>query len=121
MNPEWVLSLMKAAPSGAVVEQSIEFGLSKSKTVTHGRNGKEYVGYRYLAYDEGHGINSTVIGCGAPSEAVPKSCQHRFINRGRHFYFRHRPEDVPDWRGMQRRILELMDSFEVHDDASQRG
>jgi hypothetical protein len=120
-NPEWVLSLMKAAPGGNVVEQSSEFGLSKSKTITHGRDGKEYVGYRYLAYDDGHGINTTVIGCGTPSEAVPKSCQHRFINRGRHFYFRHRPEDVPDWRVMQRRILELMDSFEVHDGASRRG
>jgi hypothetical protein len=120
-NPEWVLSLMKAAPGGNVVEQSTEFGLSKSKTITLGRDGKEYVGYRYLAYDDGHGINTTVIGCGTPSEAVPKSCQHRFINRGRHFYFRHRPEDVQDWRIMQRRILELMDSFEVHDGASQRG
>jgi hypothetical protein len=120
-NPEWVLSLMKAAPGGNVVEQSTEFGLSKSKAITHGRDGKEYIGYRYLTYDDGHGINTTVISCGTPSEVVPKSCQHRFINRGRHFYFRHRPEDLPDWRVMQRRILELIDSFEVHDGASQRG
>jgi hypothetical protein len=33
--------------------------------------------YRYLAYDDGHGINTTVIGCGVPSEVFPKSCQHR--------------------------------------------
>jgi hypothetical protein len=121
-NPEWVLSLIKATPSGNVVEQSTEFGLSKTKTVTLGRDGKDYVGYGYLVYADdspsNHGVNTTVIGCGMPSEAVPKSCQHRFINRGRHFYFRHRPEDVADWRGMQRRILELMDSFEVHDGAS---
>jgi hypothetical protein len=118
-NPEWVLSLMKRAPRGDVIEQGAEFGLSKSKIITHGRDGKDYVGYRYLAYDDDHGINTTVIGCGTPSEAVPKSCQHRFINKGRHFYFRHRPEDVLDWRGMQHRILELMDSFQVHDGSSQ--
>jgi hypothetical protein len=113
-NPEWVLSLM-ADPERDVVEKTAEFGLSKSKTMTPGKDGKQYVGYRYLAYADGHGVDTTVIGCGMPSEAFPKSCQHRFINKGRHFYFRHRPEDVADWQGMQQRILELMDSFEVHD------
>jgi hypothetical protein len=114
-NPEWVLSLTKAAPGGVVVEHSTEFGLSMSKTITRGKDGKEHVGYRYLAYDDGRGINTTVIGCGTPSEAVPKSCQHRFINRERHFYFRHRPEEVADWKAMQQRIVALMDAFEVPD------
>jgi len=121
-NPEWVLSLMKSAPGRNVVEQGAEYGLSKTKTITHGKDGKEYVGYGYMVYaDEslaGSGINTTVTGCGMPSEAVPKSCQHRFINKARHFYFRHRPEDVADWQGMQRRILDLMDSFEVHNGRS---
>ncbi|MCP3371608.1 hypothetical protein [Bradyrhizobium cajani] len=117
-NPEWVLSLIGKAPSGNVVEQSTEFGLSKTKTVTHGRDGKDYVGYGYLVYADGHGVNTTVIGCGMPSDASPKSCQHRFINKGRHFYFRHRPEDVAYWRNMQQRILELMDLFEARDGAS---
>jgi hypothetical protein len=117
-NPEWMLSLMKSAPGGTIVEQGAEYRLSKTRTVTRGKDGKEYVGYRYMVYaDEssaGSGINTTVIGCGMPSAAVPKSCQHRFINKGRQFYFRHRPEDVADWQRMQGRILELMDSFEVH-------
>lgn len=113
-NPEWVLNLMRSAPGGDVVERSTEFGLAKTKTITHGKDGKEYVGYRYLVYDDGRGINTTVIGCGAPSEAVPKSCQQRFINNGRHFYFRHRLEDVPDWQRMQHRVLEVIRSFEVH-------
>jgi hypothetical protein len=117
-NPEWVLSLMKAAPGGDVAEQGTEFGLSKTKTITHGRDGKDYVGDRYLVYADGRGTYTTVIGCGMPSEAFPKSCQHRFINKGRNFYFRHRPDDVADWRSMQQRILELMDSFEVHDGRS---
>jgi hypothetical protein len=113
-NPEWVLNLMRSAPGGDVVERSTEFGLAKTKTITHGKDGKEYVGYRYLVYDDGRGINTTVIGCGVPSEAVPKSCQQRFINNGRHFYFRHRLEDVPDWQRMQHRVLEVIRSFEVH-------
>ena len=57
-NPEWVLNLMKATPGGDLVEQSTEFGLAKTKTITHGKDGKDYVGYRYLAYDDGHGINT---------------------------------------------------------------
>jgi hypothetical protein len=108
---------MKSPPGGIVVEESTEFGLSKSKTITHGRDGKDYVGYRYLAYadEQPDGVNTTVIGCGTPSEAFPKSCQHRFINKGRHFYFRHRPADVVDWQRLQKRILDLMTAFEVHD------
>lgn len=110
-DPELALRLMNEPPHGNVVEQSTEFGLEKTKTITHGKDGKEYVGYGYLAYGDGHGVNSTIIGCGVPSEAVPKSCQHRFINKGRHFYFRHRPDDVADWQRMQRRILEVIGSF----------
>jgi hypothetical protein len=115
-NPEWVLNLIKENPGrNVVVEESVEFGLAKRKEVTQGRDGKEYVGYRFLAYADGHAINTTVIDCGMPSKVFPKSCQHHFINKGRYFYFRHRPEDVADWRRMQHRILETMDSFEVHD------
>lgn len=113
-NPEWVLSLMKAHPGGDVVEQSTEFGLWKTKTITQGKDGRQYVGYRYMAYaDESsdQSTNTTVIGCGISSESIPKSCRHRFINKGRHFYFRHRPEDVANWQFMQRRILDIMDSF----------
>lgn len=118
-DPEWVLSLMKRPPGGTIVEQGEEYGLSKTRTITHGRDGKEYVGYRYMVYGgESSGINITVISCGMPSTAVPKSCQHRFINKGRQFYFRHRPEGLADWQGMQGRILKLMDSFEVHGDRS---
>ncbi len=117
-NPEWVLSIMKADPGETIVERGTEHGLAKTKSVTHGRDGKQYVGFRYHLYaDEslaGSRINTTVISCGEPSEAFPKSCQHRFINKGRDFYFRHRPQDVPDWQGMQQRILDVMGSFEVH-------
>jgi hypothetical protein len=119
-NPEWVLSLMKSAPGGTVVEQRTEFGLAMSKTITLGKkDSKEYIDYRYLAYagEQPGGVNTTVIGCGVSSEAFPKSCQHRFINKGRDFYFRHRPEEVADWRAMQQRIVDIMTSFEVRDTA----
>lgn len=108
-NPEWMLSLMKSAPGGTVVEHGTKFGLSFDKTITQGRDGKQYVGYRYLADgdEQRDGVNTTVIGCG------PNSCQQRFIHKGRHFYFRHQPEHVADWRAMQQRIVDLMASFEV--------
>jgi hypothetical protein len=114
-NPTWLLSLMKSAPGGEIVERSMQFGLHKARIVTYGRESKGYEGYQYFVYadDQPAGVNTTWIGCGTPSEVVPKSCQHRFLNNGRHFYFRHRPEDVPDWRGMQKRLLDLFASFEV--------
>jgi hypothetical protein len=98
-NPDWVLSLMKSAPGGSVVEQGSEFGLSKVKTVFHGKDQKDYVDYRYLVYasEETSGVNTTVISCGTSSTALPKLCQHRFLNKGRSFYFRHQPEHVADW------------------------
>ncbi|HEV7598668.1 MAG TPA: hypothetical protein VGO49_00185 [Bradyrhizobium sp.] len=114
-KPAWLLSSMEAAPGGEIVEQSTEFGLQKSKIVSYGRDSKKYEGYRYLVYADGRpkGVNTTLITCGTPSEMFPRSCQHRFLNNGRHFYFRHRPEDVPNWQGMQKRLLDLFASFEV--------
>jgi hypothetical protein len=119
-NPGWVLSLMKSAPGEVIVEEGTEFGLSKVKTVFHGKDQKDYVGYRYLVYanEESIGVNTTVISCGTSSAAFPKPCQHRFLSKGRHFYFRHRPEDVADWHAMQRRVLDLFASFEVRSDGT---
>jgi len=115
-NPEWLLSVMSDSSNENIVERGMEYGLSKQKSITRSsKDGRDLTGYGYLTYGDGHDINVTMIGCGMPSDAVPKSCQHRFINKGRHFYFRHRLEDVPDWRGMQQRIVALMDAFEVHD------
>jgi hypothetical protein len=114
-NPTWLLSSMKSIPGGEIVEQSTEFGLQKSKIVSYGRDAKKYEGYQYLVYadEQPNGANTTLINCGTPSEMFQKSCQHRFLNKGRHFYFRHRPEDVSDWQGMQKRLLDLFASFEV--------
>jgi hypothetical protein len=118
-NPDWMLSLMKApvAAPGDTAEQSTAYGLAKTATVTHGKDGKTYRGQYYIAYarDAAPGVNTTLISCGMPSEAFPKSCQHRFIHKGRHFYFRHHPDDVTNWRDIQQRILQLMASFEVQD------
>jgi hypothetical protein len=109
-NTKWLLSLMTSRLGSDVVEQGSEYGLAKTKAD---------VGYRYMidadGSPEGSRINTTMIDCGMPSEAVPKSCQHRFINTGRHLYFRHRPEDLANWQDMQRRILDLMDSFEIRE------
>ncbi|WP_375462321.1 hypothetical protein [uncultured Enterovirga sp.] len=120
-DPKWVLELIKDGPRGDVSEQGVELGLCRTTTVTRGKDEKKYISRRYVALTDGPALgdaNITVIDCFSPSEAFPDSCQHRFINRGRHFYFRHAPSNVPDWRNMQRRVLELMTSFEVSTNAS---
>jgi hypothetical protein len=115
-NPQWFLNLLNSPSAGEIsVDEGSEFGLRKRKTLSYGRDSKEYVGYRYSVFsdEQTKGVNATDIRCGAASRAVPKSCQHRFLNNGRHFYFRHRPDDLPVWQDMQRRLLELFTSFEV--------
>jgi len=116
-NPEWVLSLMKTRSAGSSVAEA-DFGLSEHTSVLHGRDGRKYVGVHYLAYADDAGTNTTIISCSTPSDKFPAYCQHRFLNKGRHFYFLHRPEELADWSTMQQRLLRLMDSFEVHDSAS---
>lgn len=114
-NPAWLLSLMKSSPGGQITEQSTEFGLLKSTVVSYGKDSKRYEGYRYFVYADGqpYSPNTTSINCGIPSEMFPSSCQHRFLNKGRHLYFRHRPEDLPNWQNMQKRLVDLLASFEV--------
>jgi hypothetical protein len=115
-DPNWLLDLMKHQPKDdIVVARGTEFGLQKTTTVVYGRDGKRYEGSSYRVYADGqpNGVNATLIGCGQPTEQFPKSCQHRFLNNGRHFYFRHRPEDVANWRAMQTQLLDLFASFEV--------
>ena len=79
-NPSWLLSLMKDTTSEHSVDLGMKFGLSKSETVTNGKDGKRYTEYHYLAYGDDRGIDTTFISCRPPSETFAKSCQHRFIN-----------------------------------------
>jgi hypothetical protein len=114
-NPQWLLNGFGIRSNVNVVERSMEFGLTREKSITRGRDGKEYTGYHYVTSGDGQEVNITQIGCGTASTAYPKSCQHHFINKGKLLYFRHRPEDVADWEGMQQRVIALMDTFEVRD------
>ena len=117
-DPNWLLDVMKyELKNETVIARNTEFGLEKTTTVVYGRDGKRYEssGYRVYADGQPNGVNTTSIGCGQPTELFPKSCQHRFLNNGRHFYFRHRPEDVANWQAMQKRLLDLFASFEVKD------
>jgi hypothetical protein len=70
---------------------------------------------RYVAEGQPDGGNATVIDCHPGSDAHPGVCQHRFLNKGREFYFSHRPEHLPDWRTMQARLVQLFGSFEASD------
>jgi hypothetical protein len=89
--------------------------LQKSLFVAHGKNGERFESHEYVARADGQtaGVNTTLITCAPITEKNPNSCQHRFLNNGRHFDFRHRPADLPDWLNMQKRLLDLFASFEA--------
>lgn len=112
-NPQWLLNLLNS--DGGTVTPTTEFGLQKKTIISHGKDSKRYETNRYWAYADGqpNGINTTLISCSIASVNNPQPCQHRFLNNGRHFVFRHSPDDVPAWRDMQKRVLDLFASFEV--------
>jgi hypothetical protein len=113
-NPSWLSGLMDSA-AAQVTGTTTAFGLRTSVTVTQGRNGKTYESQTYRAdASEQPGLNTTLITCYAASDINPvPSCQHRFLSGDRHFHFRHRPEDVPQWQAMQKRLTDLLDAFTV--------
>lgn len=114
-NPNWLLNLMNSTPRGRIVEQRIEFGLLKRLIVLEGNDGRKYESsdYRIYADEQNKNLNTTLISCSPGNDRFLPSCQHRFLNKGRHFYFVHRPDDVPQWREMQKKALNLIASFEV--------
>ncbi|QND71667.1 hypothetical protein [Tardiphaga robiniae] len=103
-DSEWLLRLMRSPPRAKTryVAEGDAFGLNKTKTIFTGSDAKEYLGYEF-ATGADEIVDATYISCG------PRSCQHRFLNKGRHFYFRHGPERVQDWKLMQERILHLFE------------
>ncbi|MBX9843201.1 MAG: hypothetical protein K2Z80_15475 [Xanthobacteraceae bacterium] len=113
-NSDWLLGLM-ASTDGQAAEQETAFGLQKQLIVQRGRDSKDYESHRYIAPADrpASGANPTLITCPPPSGQMLKSCQHRFLHGSRHYYFRHRPEDVPRWQEMQKKVLDLFASFEV--------
>jgi hypothetical protein len=102
-NPTGLLDLVKTAPAGAIATQ---FGLRETPLGSS---------RRYVTEGQPNGANATVIDCPVGSETHPAMCRHRFVNRGREFDFVHRPEDLPDWRTMQERLVDLFASFEAAD------
>jgi hypothetical protein len=111
-NPQWLLGLIGAAPGGEVIRRDMVSGLRHRVTVSPGRESRRYERHDYIA-DEGSDTNITHISCGPSTATLPKSCQHRFLHGGKHFYFRHRPEDVQRWQAMQRTVLNLLAEFEA--------
>ncbi len=112
-NPDWLLSVMSSI-DGRAIDQGTEFGLRKTLIVFHGRDGKDYESHRYTLDTGSNSDGTTLIHCSPATAKLPKSCQHRFLKNGRHYYFRQRPEDVPRWREMQQRLLDLFASFEAN-------
>jgi hypothetical protein len=56
---------------------------------------------------------ATHIEC--PSGDLNAWCSHIFMSDGVLFWFRHRQSELPQWREMQARLLDLYRSFEVRD------
>ena len=98
----------------SVMERGVEFGLQKQR-MFEGNYSKQGGTYRYFTpVDErADSPDVTLITCRTPSIYDPKSCGQTFINNGRNISFLHRAEDLPNWRDMQKRILELLASFEA--------
>ena len=95
--------LAPAAPAGAVAG---EFGLQDASTE---------VSKRYVVQEQPDGMNATLIDCPVGSKARPAMCRHRFLSHGREFYFVHRAEELPNWRKMQERLVDLFASFQAAD------
>jgi|tagenome__1003787_1003787.scaffolds.fasta_scaffold20854394_1 hypothetical protein len=113
-NPSWLNGLL-GPEKGQLAGQPTVFGLRTEVRVTQGKNGNSHETKYYRAdASEQPGVNTTLIICYPASDVTPiASCQHRFLSGERHFNFRHRPEDLPRWQAMQKRLAELMDSFVV--------
>lgn len=103
----------------SVVERGVEFELQKQKLFTEGSSSKAHASTRYFnpVGERADGPGPTLIWCQTPSVHDPKSCAHSFIGHGRNMSFRHRTEEVANWRDMQNRVLELLASFEARGDA----
>lgn len=122
LNPSALESFLIRA-GNETVARGAEYGLQKEAITVHGRDGQTYHPIRYLLRARGapDGAIETLISCAQATERFPASCQHRFLNGGRQFYFRHGPEQVPRWRDMQKSLVDLLASFEVqHEDAASR-
>ena len=102
-NPTRLLDQVKVGPAGAI---ATEFGLQEAPIGSS---------RRYLTQGQPNGANATLIDCPLGSEIHPSMCRHRFLNRGRQFDFVHRPEDLPNWRTMQERLVDLFASFAAGD------
>ena len=102
-NPTGLLDLVKSAPAGAI---STEFGLRETPLGSS---------RRYVTEGQPNGANATVIDCPVESEGHPAMCHHRFVNQGREFGFLHHPEDLPNWRTIQERLVDLFASFVAAD------
>lgn len=102
-NPTRLRDLTRAAPTGAI---GGEFGLQEAPAGSS---------KRYVVQEQPDGVNATLIDCPVGSKARPAMCQHRFLSHGREFDFVHRPEDLPNWRKMQERLVTLFTSFEAAD------
>ncbi|MDH7797860.1 MULTISPECIES: hypothetical protein [unclassified Beijerinckia] len=90
-DTRWFANLIEKEASGSGADSVVEYGLSKSGT-----------SWYFTGSDD---VNPTTVNCG------PVRCQHRFLNKGRHFHFFHHRDELSNWQALQKRLLALFDSF----------
>lgn len=67
---------------------------------------------RYLVRDPAGGFEA-LIRCGPPDAPGHSTCLHQVRNGNVLFRFRHRHDELAEWRSMQERLFALFDSFLV--------
>lgn len=112
----WLTSLIAARARGEHVEQGRAYGLTSQIYTASDKSLLRQRRYFTNPADPLDGANITLIEC--PSDvpnaaASAKTCQHHFLNAGRHVTFRHSPDDVPRWRELQQKLVALLASFEA--------
>jgi hypothetical protein len=112
-NPPWLLSLMESDRRQSIATEITQHGLERITSRDVARDGSVYRSEAYHAQVSDGEVGVTRIACSPPSPANPRSCQHHFLHNSWLFYFRHRPEDLPDWKVLQKRVIDLFASFAV--------
>lgn len=100
MGSVWLTSLLQTQSSVAVQQQTSAYGLTR-----------QVLGEAHTRYVRNLGPGVTLIDCQGGGNSNEQSCQHRFLNGGRHITFRHRAEDIPNWHELEASLVARLASF----------
>ncbi|KQZ01310.1 hypothetical protein ASD45_10935 [Pseudolabrys sp. Root1462] len=99
-NSVWLTSLLQTPSSTAGQRQDSAYGLTR-----------QVLGKAHTRYVDNSGAGVTLIDCYGGDNSNEPSCQHQFLDGPRHIAFRHRTEDVPNWRALEANLTARLGSF----------